>query len=285
MGSIHINRNRQSLGQFSDQEVADGLQSGRFRPDDLAWHASMDSWQPLSSFKNLPPASESVTAPPPITTLPPADTSCAAPVWEGAEPKPLVTAAVGTIRQILANPVETFRAMPTEGGLSKPLKFYVLVSWVSSSIALLYECVALLINPRILAGGEFKDLPQYGVFLLFFGLLLILPAILFVRSYVASGIVHLALMLAGGATKPFETTFRVICYASGATSVLQVVPICGPWFYLAASLVYSVIGLKEAHRTDLWRPILAVFLILLVCSAAAIGILLLGYSAMGAAAK
>ena len=285
MGSIHINRNRQSLGQFSDQEVADGLQSGRFRPDDLAWHASMDSWQPLSTFKNLPPASETPSAPLPAPNVPPIPTTGAAPVWESAEPKPLVPAAVETIKQILSNPVETFRAMPAGGGLSKPLKFYVLVSWISSSIALLYECVAILINPQVLAGGEFKNLPQYEVFLILFGLLLILPVILFVRSFIASGIIHLALLLVGGATKPFETTFRVVCYASGATSVLQVVPICGPWFYLAASLVYSVIGLKEAHRTDLWRPILAVFLILIVSSAAAIGILFLGYSAIGAAAK
>lgn len=284
MVSIHINRNRQSLGLFSDQEVADGLQSGRFRPDDLAWHASMDSWQPLSSFTNLPPPSGPAFSLP-AEALPPEPPAPIALAWESPESRPLVASAIETIKQVLSKPAEAFRALPAGGGFSKALKFYVLVSWFTSSIAVIYECIATLINPRILAGGELKDLPQYGIVLIFFGLILIMPAILFIRSFVASGVVHLALMLVGGATKPFETTFRVLCYASGATSVIQVVPVCGPWFYFAASLVYSVIGLKEAHRTDLWRPILAVFLILLVCSGAVLGTLWFGYSALGAAAK
>ena len=230
MGSIHINRNRQSLGQFTDQEVSDGLQSGRFRPDDLGWHESMDSWQPLSSFANLPPASGN-PATPPASPAQPAASGGDAPIWESAEPQPPLAAAVGTIKQVFSKPVETFQAMPCEGGFWKPLKFYVLVSWATSAIAILYEITAALINPRMLAGREFKDLPQYGWVLIFVGLILFMPVILFVRSFVASGILHLALMMVGGARKPFETTFRVLCYASGSTSALQLVPICGPWFY------------------------------------------------------
>lgn len=283
MGPIHINRNRQSLGQFSDQEVADGLQSGRFRPDDLAWHATMDSWQPLSNFTNLPPALEEAPASSP--QAPPmhqADTSSkAVPAWEGTEPKSLIAAAIETIRQILSSPATSFRFMSTTGGLSKPLKFYILVSWLTSTVALLYEFTSLLINPGALAEGGFKDFPQSGVFLIFIGLFLLLPVILFVRSFVVAGILHLALLLVGGAQKPFETTFRVLCYASGSTSVLQVIPICGPWVYLVTSLVYSVIGLKEAHRTELWRPILALFLIFLGCGAMLIGTVMLGVFAIG----
>ena len=127
MGSIHINRNRQSLGQFTDQEVADGLQSGRFRPDELGWHESMDSWQPLSTFANLPPASGTPFTPPPVSAVPPVDFGSAAPVWESANPPPFFSALVETIKQVLTKPVETFQAMPGEGGFGKPLKFYILV--------------------------------------------------------------------------------------------------------------------------------------------------------------
>jgi len=279
MGSIHINRNRQSLGQFTDQEVADGLQSGRFRPDDLGWHDSMDSWQPLSTFANLPPASGIPSTPPPA---PPA--AGAALVWESAEPPPLLPAIVETIKQVLSQPAETFQAMPCEGGLWKPLKFYLLVSWASSAAAILYQAAATLINPAMFAGEEFKNLPKYGLVFIFVGLIVFMPAFLFLGSFISSGILHLALMLVGGARKPFETTFRVLCYASGSTSALQFVPICGGWFYSVASLICCVIGLKEAHRTELWRPILAVFLVFLVCCGAIFGFsalaVWLGYSAL-----
>ena len=248
----------------------------------------MDSWQPLSSFANLPPASEGTPPPFPSTFAAPLTPEDSAPegcAWEGVDSRPFLPAATGLIKKILANPVKTFQSMPGEGGLAKPLKFFVLVSWVTSTIALFYECTALFINPGMLAEGELKNLPQGGVFLIFFGLFLILPVILFFRAFVSAGIVHLALLLVGGARKPFEATFRVLCYSSGATSLLQAIPICGASFYLVASLIYSVIGLKEVHGTEIWRPILAMFLIFLTCAAVAIGVLALGFSAAGVLAK
>ncbi|MFA7345504.1 MAG: YIP1 family protein [Terrimicrobiaceae bacterium] len=289
MGSIHINRNRQNLGQYSDQEVADGLAGGKFFPDDLAWQEPMESWQPLSSFTNLPPASETPPAPPVVPSAPPDGSSGDVPVWESAKPPPILASAAGTIRQVLSKPTETFRAMPCAGGLWKPLKFYLLVSWVSGAVAVFYQAAATLINPRMFAGDEFKGVPQYALVLTFVGLVVFMPVFLFLGAFISSGILHLALMVVGGARKPFETTFRVLCYASGSTSVLQLVPICGGWFYSVASLIYCVAGLKEAHRTDLWRPILAVFLVFLVCCGVVFGFsalaVWLGYSAFGAAAK
>lgn len=55
MGMIFVNRDRESLGQFTEQEVSNALNSGKLLPDDLAWREGMESWQPLSSFENLPP--------------------------------------------------------------------------------------------------------------------------------------------------------------------------------------------------------------------------------------
>jgi len=55
MGMIFVNRDRESLGQFTEQEISNALNSGKLLPGDLAWQEGMDSWQPLSSFENLPP--------------------------------------------------------------------------------------------------------------------------------------------------------------------------------------------------------------------------------------
>ncbi|MCX6969562.1 MAG: GYF domain-containing protein [Verrucomicrobia bacterium] len=65
---IFVNRDRQSLGQFSEQDVSNGLESGRFLPDDLAWQEGMESWQPLSSLTHLPPPGAAIPA---VDSLPP----------------------------------------------------------------------------------------------------------------------------------------------------------------------------------------------------------------------
>lgn len=55
MGMIFVNRDRRSLGQFTEQEVSNGLNSGELLPDDLAWQEGMETWAPLSTFTQLPP--------------------------------------------------------------------------------------------------------------------------------------------------------------------------------------------------------------------------------------
>ena len=69
MAMIFVNRDRQSLGQFSEQEISNGLANGRFFPADLGWQEGMESWQPLSSLTNLPPPGAAV---PVANPMPPA---------------------------------------------------------------------------------------------------------------------------------------------------------------------------------------------------------------------
>ena len=70
MAMIFVNRDSQSLGQFTDQEISNGLQSGQFLPADLGWQEGMETWQPLSAFTNLP--APGAVAPPirPTPTVP-----------------------------------------------------------------------------------------------------------------------------------------------------------------------------------------------------------------------
>src|SRR2546428_7041441 len=50
MAMIHVNRGATSLGAFSDEEVREGLRTGRFAPSDIGWREGMATWQPLSQF-------------------------------------------------------------------------------------------------------------------------------------------------------------------------------------------------------------------------------------------
>ena len=47
---IHVARPPNQLGVFSQEEVAAGLQSGRFLPADQAWRDGMSAWTPLSQW-------------------------------------------------------------------------------------------------------------------------------------------------------------------------------------------------------------------------------------------
>src|SRR6266496_708477 len=50
MAMIHVNRGATSLGAFPEEEVRDGLRTGRFVSSDIGWREGMASWQPLSQF-------------------------------------------------------------------------------------------------------------------------------------------------------------------------------------------------------------------------------------------
>jgi hypothetical protein len=71
MAMIHINRDSENIGKFNDQDVADGLKSGRFLPTDLAWREPMTSWAPLSTFTDLPPPEETTDSVPEASTTAP----------------------------------------------------------------------------------------------------------------------------------------------------------------------------------------------------------------------
>ena len=85
-----------------------------------------------------------------------------------------------------------------------------------------------------------------------------------------SGIFHLCLMIVGGAKQPFETTFRVVCFAGGSANPLLVIPICGGLIAGIWKIVLYCIGFARAHETDTGRAVLAVILPVIVCCGGAL---------------
>lgn len=285
MAMIHINRDRKTLGKFNEQEVADGLKSGRFLPTDLAWRDPMPSWEPLSSFDGLPPASdEEISEEVGENDVLNDELKNVAiePAWErGASSFPAGT-VVESVRQVLATPSATFRHLPPEGEFLKPMLFYILTGWASGGAALGYQLLAALINPTMVFGESAKDLSPPMLVAIFAGILVLLPVFLIGGLYVSAAFFHLALLMTGAAKKPFATTFRALAYAQGAASVLQFVPLCGGYLYPALSVVYSVLALREVHRADLWRVVLAAVLLFLLFCGLAMGAALL-FVGLGAA--
>jgi hypothetical protein len=264
MAMIHVNRGATSLGAFSEEEVREGLRTGRFVLTDIGWREGMANWQPLSQFPELgaaPPA-----APPAQTGASPTS-EAASPrsglPWEHRQERGFFNAFVETLVMVLTKPGEAFTIMKREGGLGEPL-IYALIGGCLGGI------VSLLFSLGLQSVGFFAD--RHNTFGAMTGMgvgsaafIVLVPLFIVIALFIGSAIVHLCLMIVGGANQSFETTFRVIAFSQGSTGLLQMIPICGGLIAGVWALVCNCIGLARAHETDTGRAVLAVFLPLIVC--------------------
>jgi hypothetical protein len=272
MAMIHVNRGATSLGAFPEEEVREGLRTGRFASTDLGWREGMPSWKPLSQFSEF--AAAAPTAPPPqIGATSTSDT--AAPrsglPWEHRQERGFANAFIETLAMVLTKPDQAFRTMKTEGGLAEPLIYALIGGCVGGIVSLL---LSLGLQSMGLFAGQrdtFAALAGIGVGSI--ALIVLVPVFIVIGLFIGAAIVHLCLMVVGGANKSFETTFRVLAFSQGSTGPLQIIPVCGGLIAGVWALVVNCIGLARAHETSTGRAVLAVLLPLLVCCGA--GILLL----------
>src|SRR4029077_19607074 len=111
------------------------------------------------------------------------------------------------------------------------------------------------------------------------GLIVLIPVFIVVGLFIGAAVVHVCLMIVGGAKQSFETTFRVLAFSQGSTGPLQMIPLCGGLIAGVWAIVCYCIGLARAHETDTGRAVLAVFLPLIVCCG---GGVLIAFMFMGA---
>jgi hypothetical protein len=264
MAMIHVNRGATSLGAFSEEEVREGLRTGRFAPTDIGWREGMANWQPLSQFPELgavapaaPPAQigagPTAEAPGSRSGLP----------WEHRQERGFFNAFIETLTMVLTRPGEAFTVMKREGGLGEPL-IYALIGGCVGGI------VSLLFSLGLQSVGFFAD--RHDTFAAMAGMgagsaafIILVPLFVVIGVFVGSAIIHLCLMIVGGANQSFETTVRVIAFSQGSTGPLQMIPVCGGMIAAVWALVCNCIGLARAHDTDTGRAVLAVFLPLIVC--------------------
>ena len=272
MATFHINRSGTSLGTFSEEDVRAGLRTGRFLGTDLGWRDGMANWQPLaqiSEFAQDIPAAGAATPPQPQTPNPgsiPAFTAAGARSglpWDDRQQKGFFSAFIETLQMVLTRPGEAFTVMKREGGFGEPLIYAVVGGSVGAIVAFLFS---LLFH----SFGMFTDqrnplAAMAGMGIGSIGFIILVPLAIVICLFIVAGIVHLCLMIVGGANQPFETTFRVLAFTQGSTGVLQMIPVCGGLIAAVWGIVVNCIGLARAHETDTGRAVLAVFLPLVVC--------------------
>jgi hypothetical protein len=181
--------------------------------------------------------------------------------WESPTEGRSPGAGIRTVGLVLFNPSAAFRAMRVDGSLADPLLFVLLFGTVGAVFGMLWQSLMRSWLAQM-AGDSFSEI----AFANSFGLISLVMAPLFVLLLVAvsAAIYHLAMLVFGGAPRPFDVTLRVVCYSWGATYLLMLVPLCGGPIATLWAVPTAIIGLREAHEVPLGRAAAAVLVPLLL---------------------
>jgi hypothetical protein len=175
---------------------------------------------------------------------------------------------MGTIKEVLFSPKHAFYKMRRSGGVGGPLLFCISGTLQGAAAVALYIFLAWLAQVLIIVMNVDAEIMWDRVFFalaITFGVLVGSTLIwaltgAIVGAFINAAMVHVCLMIVGGAEKSFETTFRVVCYTMGATMMCNVIPIFGGLISAVANVVILIIGIYAAHETSGGKAVAAVFL-------------------------
>jgi hypothetical protein len=270
MAMISVARAGANIGSFSPEEIREGLRSGRFLTTDLGWKEGMAEWRALpeiAAAEGPVPLSAATT-----TTASGSTSETLAPgsglPWEHRERLGIFKAFFDTVILILSQPTAAFGIMKTEGGLTDPLLFALIGGSAGMIVSFLFQIG--LQSLGYLGDGKNAISGIFGMGIGIVVFILIMPILVIVGMFVGSGILHLCLMIVGGARKPFETTFRVVAFSCGATYLLALIPICGGAIAGIYNIVLQCLGLARTHEIAAGRALIAVLLPLIICCGGAL---------------
>lgn len=200
------------------------------------------------------------------TTYPPPPDSTPVIPWE--DPRfSFFDGLFETVKLLTTSPGEAFRRMPVTGGIGRPVFYAIAVGWVSIAFAVFWNMLLQGMWLPFLESAE--DLAGMGAMYgltVGWGLLMVVLAPLFVviGVFIAAAILHLMLLIVGGATSGFEATVRVVCYTQTA-QLAGIIPLCGGIVALIWTVILYVTGFSIAHRTTQGKAIVAVLLPIVLC--------------------
>jgi hypothetical protein len=188
--------------------------------------------------------------------------------WENRAGRGPVAAFAETLQRSLFHPIAFFRGTAPDCGTGMALLYAVLVGTLSIAVAFVWQ--------RAL--GDWVSFEFGGQFLPFFenrvalaGVSVFLPLGVALGNLLWAAVLHVSLVVLGGARGTYATTLKAVCYSSSATA-FNVFPVCGAAVGAVWQMVVQVIGLRELHRTSTARAFWAWFLPFLValCLAGAV---------------
>ena len=258
---IHVARPPNQLGVFSAEEVAAGLQSGRFLPNDQGWREGMSAWTPLSQWPEF--AGLGIpSAPPESAQVPVAQVM---PAWERGSS---IQNYFGTIKDVALNPTQTFDNLPADGGLGRPLLYNYLTTFPALLLlAALYAMILAVMGDGVLQGirsapttpSFLQDLSVGGLVGLMFGFVFCVALFAPLALFVSSAFTYF-LLLPWSPRGGYAGSFRANAYVNGAFFPLTCIPclnyVAAPW-----QVVVNVIALSRVHQIAWWKVLISVVVI------------------------
>jgi len=180
--------------------------------------------------------------------------------WPPPEDAPVLPAFGATWKGATFDPGRFFAATPRDRGTGAAILFYLAVGILVAGATLFWDSVPFFAD-NAMEDAWASDFGYLGLSPLV--RFLLAPAVLMAGLYISAGVVHVLLLMFGGATHGFGTTVRTFCYANSPT-LFGVVPIVGTLVGAAWSLVLTIIGLRTAHETETWKAVLAVLIPLVI---------------------
>lgn len=198
--------------------------------------------------------------------------------WPPPEGGGILTALGETWRGATFEPGPFFARVPRTGGTGPAVLYYLVVGILVAGATLFWTVLARL-----------GTAPAEGTLAAELGVRTMEPLTRFLLSPLAllgalalsAAVIHVLLVLMGGARHGPGTTVRVLCYAY-SPMLAAVVPVLGALVGTVWMGVVAVVGLREAHEVPGWKAALAVLLPFLIILGL-LGVVILAILAAGAA--
>jgi DNA-directed RNA polymerase subunit RPC12/RpoP len=179
----------------------------------------------------------------------------------------------GTMSLVIGSPSQAFSQMRQTGGMGGPILFSFY------SLAVPGFLIGILMIPLFLflsfgAAGDDNPPAQIGMALgmavgLIVAIAIYILLLVTVGALIYAAIIHVCLLLVGGAKQGFETTFRVVSFTQGAITpvaiVLGCLPYVGGLIHIVWLTTVTIIGISKAHEIPGGRAAAAVLLPLGIC--------------------
>jgi hypothetical protein len=178
-----------------------------------------------------------------------------------------VSAFWRTSKSILFRPSAIFSALNYDAGIGSAL-VYLLIYGSLGQIIGRYWITLLGIHYGIIESNALDNTVRFA------GTILVTPLIFLALIFVAAGLVHLVLRILLASRRPFSATFQVMAYASGATSIVNLIPFLGRILMPLWALVLYFVGLSKAHHTSKTKVFFALLLPLVILGFLALGVIL-----------
>jgi hypothetical protein len=190
--------------------------------------------------------------------------------WEQRDRLGFGDALVRTLKLSLFEPSAFFAQLPPHGptpptpppplgAVGSPILYAVVVGVPSTILGIFWQLVASSIG--ILGGDGDDALFDLGTSIF---VACLSPIFIPVGLAIHSVVLHIFLLILGGAQRGLLATFRAACYATGPV-LFQAIPLCGVLVSGIWVLVLTVVGLHVVHRTTLAKAFGAVALPLVCC--------------------